>query len=70
MSQNYGYPAGYGMQPARKNNAWLIVGIIAAVILIVTCCCIAIAVIMSVSGPVIFGPAIGNIFENIVEGLE
>ena len=66
MSQNYGYPAGYGMQPARKNNVWLIVGIVVAVILILTCCCI----VVFAFGPVIFGPVIGNVFENIVEGLE
>ena len=64
MSQDFA-PVGSAMQP-KKTNVWLIVGIVAAVIVILTCCCIAIFAF----APAIFGPAIGNIFENIVEGLE
>jgi hypothetical protein len=64
MSQDFA-PMGSDMQ-AKKTNVWLIVGIVVAVILILTCCCIAIFAF----GPVLLGPAIGNVFENIVEGLE
>ena len=65
MSQDFA-PMGSDMQPAKKTNVWLIVGIVVAVILILTCCCI----VFFAFGPVIFGPAIDNVFENIVEGLE
>lgn len=68
MSQDF-VPMGSGMQP-KTTNVWVIVGIVAGVIVLVTCCCVAIALIMSFSGPMIFGPAVGNIFENVVEGLE
>ena len=66
MSQDFGYPVGSDMQPAKKTNVWLIVGIVVALILILTCCCI----LAFALAPTIFGPVIGNVFENIVEGLE
>jgi hypothetical protein len=57
---------GVDAQPEKKTNVWLIVGIVVAVILILTCCCI----VAFLALPSIFGPAIDNVFTNIVEGLE
>jgi hypothetical protein len=66
MSEDFNIPVAPDVQPAKKTNVWLIVGIVAAVILILTCCCI----VAFFAFPTIFGPAIGNVFSNIVEGLE
>jgi len=41
--------------------------IIAVVVIIVLCCCCLIAVYAGLS---LMGPAVGNVFSNIVEGLE
>ncbi|UCC88229.1 MAG: hypothetical protein JSV81_02690 [Anaerolineales bacterium] len=50
---------------ARSNTTRNI--IIAVVVLIVLCCCCLIAVYGSLA---LMGPAVGNVFSNIVEGLE
>jgi hypothetical protein len=48
----------------KKRNTTLIIIIIAVVVLIVLCCC-------CVLGTALFaGPAIGNVFSNIIEGIE
>jgi hypothetical protein len=52
-------------QPARNNTTRNI--IIAVVVIIVLCCCCLIAVFGSLT---LMGPAVGNVFSNIVEGLE
>jgi hypothetical protein len=66
MSQEFSVPAAPDTQPEKKTNVWLIVGIVAAVIVILACCC----VVAFFAFPTIFGPSIGNVFSNIVEGLE
>ena len=66
MSQDFNIPVASDAQPAKKTNVWLIVGIVAAVIVILACCC----VVAFFAFPTIFGPAIDNVFSNIVEGLE
>ena len=52
-------------EPARNNTTRNI--IIAVVVIIVLCCCCLIAVY---GGLMLMGPAMGNVFSNIVEGLE
>ena len=48
----------------KKSNTTLIIIIIAVVVLIVLCCC-------CVLGTAVFvGPAVGNVFPDIIEGLE
>jgi flagellar basal body-associated protein FliL len=48
----------------KKRNTTLIIIIIVVVVLIVLCCC-------CVLGTLLFaGPAVGNVFSNIIEGLE
>jgi hypothetical protein len=66
MSQDINIPMASDAQPEKKTNVWLIVGIVAAVIVILTCCCI----VAFFAFPTLFGPAINNVFSNIVEGLE
>lgn len=53
-----------GPMEEKKSNTTLIIIIVVVVILIVLCCC-------CVLGAMLFaGPAVGNVFSNIVEGLE
>jgi hypothetical protein len=66
MSQDFNIPVAPGAQPEKKTNVWLIVGIVAAVIVILACCC----AVAFFAFPTIFGPAINNVFTNIIEGLE
>jgi hypothetical protein len=66
MSQDFDIPVAADAQPEKKTNVWLIVGIVAAVIVILTCCCI----VAFLAFPTIFGPVIGNVFSNVVEGIE
>jgi hypothetical protein len=66
MSQDFYTPMAPDAQPEKKTNVWLIVGIVAAVIVILACCC----VVAFLAFPTIFGPAIDNVFTNIIEGLE
>lgn len=66
MSQDFNAPVAPDVQPEKKTNVWLIVGIVAAVIVILACCC----VVAFFGLPAVFGPAIDNVFTNIVEGLE
>lgn len=48
----------------KKSNTTLIIIIVVVVVLIVLCCC-------CVFGTLLFaGPAIGNVFSNVIEGLE
>jgi flagellar basal body-associated protein FliL len=48
----------------KKSNTTLIIIIVVVVVLIVLCCC-------CVFGTLVFGgPAIGNVFSNIIEELE
>ena len=42
--------------------------IIAVVVIIVLCCCCLLAFIFL--GPMLLGPSVGNVFSNIIEGLE
>jgi flagellar basal body-associated protein FliL len=51
----------------KKNNKTLIIVIAVVVALIVLCCCCMVAAYF---GLVASGPAVGNVFSNIVEGLE
>ena len=47
----------------KKSNTLLIVLIVVIVLIVLCCCCVAAAFIFS-------GPVIGEVFSNIVEGLE
>jgi Na+-driven multidrug efflux pump len=61
VTEEYGYA-----EPVeeKKSNTTLIIIIVAVVVLIVLCCC-------CVVGLMTFGgPAIGNVFSNVIEGLE
>jgi len=51
----------------KKNNTLLIVIAVIVVLILLCCCCIAAFFFL---GPLILGPEIGNVFSNIVEGLE
>lgn len=53
-------------QPTKDNTTRNI--IIAVVVVLALCCCCLAAFIFL--GPVLFGPAVGNVFSNIIEGLE
>jgi flagellar basal body-associated protein FliL len=48
----------------KKSNRTLIIIIVVVVALIVLCCCCVFATL------VFAGPAVGNVFSNIIEGLE
>jgi hypothetical protein len=52
-------------EPAQNNTTRNI--IIAVVVIIVLCCCCIVAVY---GGLLLAGPTVGNVFSNIVEGLE
>ncbi len=55
------------MQPASpRRSPWVIVGIILAVLVVL---CILGACIVFVIVPAILGPAVGNVFSNIVTSL-
>lgn len=51
----------------KKSNTTLIIIIIAVVVLVVLCCCCVLALWLI---PLVFGPAVGNVFSNIIEGIE
>lgn len=53
--------------PPKKDNTLLIVIAVIAGLILLCCCCIAAFFII---GPTILGPAVGNVFSNIIEGLE
>jgi len=53
--------------PPKKDNTLLIVIAVIAGLFLLCCCCVAAFVFL---GPVILGPSIGNVFSNIIEGLE
>jgi flagellar basal body-associated protein FliL len=48
----------------KKSNTTLIIIIIAVVVLIVLCCCCVLGLLT------LAGPAVGNVFSNIIEELE
>lgn len=48
----------------KKSNITLIIIIAVVVVLIVLCCCCVLGTVL------LAGPAIGNVFSNIIEGLE
>jgi lipopolysaccharide/colanic/teichoic acid biosynthesis glycosyltransferase len=48
----------------KKSNRTLIIIIVVVVALIVLCCCCVLAILT------LAGPAVGNVFSNIIEGLE
>jgi flagellar basal body-associated protein FliL len=48
----------------KKSNTTLIIIIVVVVVLIVLCCCCVLGTVA------ISGPAIGNVFSNIIEELE
>jgi flagellar basal body-associated protein FliL len=48
----------------KKSNRTLIIIIVVVVALIVLCCCCVFATLLFA------GPAVGNVFSNIIEGLE
>ena len=54
------------LEEPKKSNTGLIIGIIVAVLVVCLCCCLLAFVVL----PAIFGPSIGNVFSNIIEGLE
>ncbi|MFZ5918620.1 MAG: hypothetical protein ACOYZ7_16925 [Chloroflexota bacterium] len=54
--------------PTPKKNNTLLIVLAVVVGLIVVCCCCALAFFFL--GPMLLGPEIGNVFSNIVEGLE
>ncbi len=54
-------------EPAAQNNTTRNI-IIAVVAIVVLCCCCLAAFIFV--GPLLFGPTVGNVFSNIIEGLE
>jgi lipoprotein signal peptidase len=51
----------------KKSNTTLIIIIIAVVVLIVLCCCCVLAFWVI---PLLLGPSIGNVFSNVIEGIE
>lgn len=48
----------------KKSNTTLIIIIVAVVVLIVLCCCCVLGTML------LAGPAVGNVFSNVIEGLE
>jgi len=48
----------------KKSNITLIIIIAVVVVLIVLCCCCVLGTVL------LAGPAIGNVFSNVIEGLE
>ena len=48
----------------KKSNLTLIIIIAVVVVLIVLCCCCVLGTML------LAGPAVGNVFSNIIEGLE
>lgn len=52
-------------EPKEDNTALIIIAVI--VVLILLCCCIAAIFFV---GPFLFGLEIGDVFSNIIEGLE
>jgi hypothetical protein len=50
----------------RKKNVWLIVGIVVAALVLLLCLCGSAFFVL----PVLFGPAIEQVFSDIVEELE
>ena len=48
----------------KKSNTTLIIIIVVVVVLIVLCCCCVLGTML------LGGPAIGNVFSNVIEGLE
>ena len=51
----------------KKSNTTLIIIIVAVVVLIVLCCCCVFGLWLF---PTLLGPSVGNVFSNIIEGLE
>jgi|GEM_PF-2090412 len=49
--------------PPKKNKTWLII----IIVLVVVLCCICLAIIAAIG---LLGPAVGSVFENIIEGIE
>jgi flagellar basal body-associated protein FliL len=48
----------------KKSNTTLIIIIVVVVVLIVLCCCCVLGTLF------LGGPAVGNVFSNIIEGIE
>ena len=48
----------------KKSNTTLIIIIVVVVVLIVLCCCCVLGLLT------LAGPAVGNVFSNIIEGIE
>jgi flagellar basal body-associated protein FliL len=48
----------------KKRNTTLIIIIVVVVVLIVLCCCCVLGLIT------LGGPAVGNVFSNVIEGLD
>ncbi len=65
MEGTYVSPGG-GPEPKKSNTLLIVVVVIGAVILL-CCCCIAAFFFL---GPLFLGPTVGNVFSNIIEGLE
>lgn len=51
----------------KKSNTALIIIIVVVLVLIVLCCCCVFGVWLV---PTLLGPSVGNVFSNIIEGLE
>ncbi len=53
-------------EPAQNNTTR---NIIIAVVVVIVLCCLCLAAFIFV-GPLLLGPTVGNVFSNIIEGLE
>jgi hypothetical protein len=52
-------------EPKERNTLLIVIAIVAGLILL-CCCCLVVAYF----GLLVSGPVVGNVFSNIVEGLE
>ena len=60
MTEDYYAPLG----EEKKSNTTLIIIIVVVVVLIVLCCCCVLGTVL------LLGPAVGNVFSNVIEGIE
>ncbi len=57
---------GAAPEPKKDNTVLIIIAVIVGLILL-CCCCLAAFFFV---GPLLLGPEVGNVFSNIIEGLE
>ena len=60
MTEDYYAPLG----EEKKSNTTLIIIVVVVVVLIVLCCCCVLGTVL------LAGPAVGNVFSNVIEGIE